>query len=97
LQAHYQTIESKADPTNLPPCPREMRPRDNVPKCFDLRRELFRASGDLAAQAVMSELGDRMDRFETEAQFVSYVDLVPNNKISGGQWWGGRRRKSAIV
>jgi transposase len=103
LEAHYQTMESKADPKNLPPCPREKRPRGNVPKCLDLRSELFRASGVdltaidginvLTAQTVVSELGDQMDRFETAAQFVSYVDLAPNNKISGGKVVGREKKK----
>jgi len=103
LQAHYQSMESKADPKKLPPCRREKRPHGNVPKCFDLRSELFRTTGVdltaidginvLTAQTVISEVGYHMGRFDTEAQFVSFLNLAPNNKISGGKVVGREKRK----
>ena len=103
LKKHYQTMEEKADPQQLPPCRREKRPHGNVPKCFDLRSELYRATGVdltaidginvLTAQTVVSEMGYKMDRFETEAQFVSFMNLSPNNKISGGKIIGRDKRK----
>ena len=96
-------MEEKADPKTLPPCRREKRPHGHVPKCFDLRSELYRATGVdltaidginvLTAQTVVSEMGYKMDRFETEAQFVSFMNLSPNNKISGGKIIGRDKRK----
>jgi transposase len=103
LKKHYQTMEEKADPQQLPPCRREKRPHGNVPQCFDLRSELYRATGVdltaidginvLTAQTVVSEVGYDMSRFETEAQFVSFLNLSPNNKISGGKILGRDKRK----
>ena len=113
LRKHYQTMPEKADPQQLPPCRRDKRPHGNVPKCFDLRSELYRATGVdltaidgihvLTAQTVVAEVGDNMDRFATEAQFVSFLNLSPNNKISGGKIIGrtsarhatGRARRCA--
>jgi transposase len=104
LKKHYQTMEDKADPGQLPPCPREKRPHGNVPEGFDLRRELYRTTGVdltaidginvLTAQTVISEVGYDMRRFETEAQFVSFLNLSPNNKISGGKIIGREKRKA---
>jgi len=78
LQAHYQSMESKADPKKLPPYPREKRPHGNVPKCFDLRSKLLRTTGVdltaidginvLTAQTVISEVSYNMGRFDTEGQ-----------------------------
>jgi len=48
----------------------------------------------LTAQTVISEVGYNMDRFETEAQFVSFLNLSPNNKISGGKIIGRDKRKA---
>jgi len=104
LKKHYQSMPEKADPKQLPPCRREKRPRGNVPQCFDLRSELYRVTGVdltaidginvLTAQTVYAEVGDNMDRFATEAQFVSFLNLSPNNKISGGKIIGRDQRKA---
>ena len=47
----------------------------------------------LTSQTVISELGYKVDQFETEAQFVSFLNLSPNNKISGGKIVGREKRK----
>ena len=39
----------------------------------------------LTAQTLIAEVGYDMSRFATEAHFVSYLDLSPRNKISGGK------------
>jgi transposase len=69
-----------------------------------LRSELYRATGVdltaidginiLTAQTVVSEVGYDMSRFETEAPFVSFLNLSPNNKISGGKIIGRDKRKA---
>ena len=66
----------------------------NAPR-FDLGSELQRINGvDLtkidgihvmAAQTVLSEVGYDLSRWKTEAHFVSWLGLCPNNEISGGR------------
>jgi transposase len=95
LHKRYRTMKAKADPRALPELPRNRRCRGHAAANFDLRAELYRASGvDLTSidginiltpQTVIAEVGSDMSRFETEAHFVSYLDLSPKNKISGGE------------
>ncbi len=99
----FQSMEQKADPGGLPPCPRDKRPHGNVPEGFQLRDELYRVTGVdltaidsinvLTAQTIIAEVGWDMSRFPTEAQFVSWLGLRPNNKISGGKVVGREKRK----
>jgi transposase len=104
LHQHYETMEAKADPKQLPPVPRDKRAHGNVPAGFDLREELYRATGvDLTAidglnvltvQTLIAEAGSDMSRFDTEAHFVSFLDLSPRNKISGGKVVGREKRRA---
>jgi transposase len=104
LQLHYQTMQPKADPQQLPPVARDKRAHGNIPAGFDLRDELYRASGvDLTAidgvnvltvQTLIAEVGTDMSRFATEGHFVAFLGLSPNNKISGGKVVGREKRKS---
>jgi hypothetical protein len=104
LHRHYETMEAKADPKQLPPVPRDKRPHGNVPAGFDLREELYRATGvDLTAidglnvltvQTLIAEVGSDMSRFATEAHFVSFLGLSPSNKISGGKVVGREKRRT---
>lgn len=48
----------------------------------------------LTAQTVQAEVGWDMQRFPTEADFVSFPDLSPKNKISGGKIIGRDKRKT---
>ena len=60
---------------------------------FDLGSELYRISGVdltridsinvLVAQTVISEVGLDMSRWNTEAQFASWLGLCPDNRVSG--------------
>jgi hypothetical protein len=103
LQQHYQSMQAKADPDQLPQQPRNKRPRGHVPEEFDLREQLYRATGVdltaidginvLTAQTVLSEVGYDMSRFETEGHFAAYLGLSPRNKISGGKVVGRERKK----
>jgi transposase len=103
LYEHMRTLEEKADPALLPDYKRNKRPRGNIPEEFDLRDELYRITGvdltaidsinGLTAQTVISEVGYDMSRFETENHFVSWLNLAPNNRISGGKVIGRDRRK----
>jgi transposase len=104
LQLHYETMQPKADSQQLPPVARDKRAHGNIPAGFDLRSELYRATGVdltaiaglnvLTAQTIIAEVGFDMSRFETEAHFVSFLGLSPNNKISGGKVVGREKRKS---
>jgi hypothetical protein len=103
LQKHYRRMEAQADPRNLPKVPHNKRPRGNVPVNMDLRAELYRATGVdltaidginiLTAQTLVAEVGYDMSRFQTERHFVSFLDLSPKNKISGGKVVGRDKRK----
>jgi len=103
LYRHLQSIEQKADPEELEEVPRNKRPHGNVPQKFDLREELYRITGVdltgidglnvLTAQTVIAECGSDMSRWETEGHFVSWLNLAPRNKISGGKVIGRDKRK----
>jgi transposase len=104
LQQHYANMQAKADPQQLVPVERDKRAHGNIPSGFDLREELYRVTGVdltgidgvnvLTAQTLLAEVGSDMSRFATEAHFVSYLNLSPNNKISGGKIVGREKRKS---
>lgn len=97
LKKHYQTLPERADPQQLPPCPRSRRPRGHVPANFDLREALYRASGVdltaidvvnvLTAQTVLAEAGHDMSRFPSEGHFASWLNLAPKNRITGERFW----------
>lgn len=103
LHAHFQAMEAKADPDQLPKLERHKRPRGNAVTSFDLRKELYRMVGvDLTsidginimtAQTVLSEIGYDIQAWNTEAQFVSWLNLAPRDKISGGKVVGRDGRK----
>jgi hypothetical protein len=104
LYEHYRRMAQKADPQELAPVPHDKRPRGNVPEGFDLRQELYRITGVdltaidginvLTAQTVFAEVGSDMSRFSSEGHFVSFLDLSPRNKISGGKIVGRQKRKT---
>jgi transposase len=103
LHRHLQSFQQKGDPEELPPVRRNKRPHGNVPENFDLREELYRITGVdlteidglnvLTAQTVLAECGSDMRRWETEGNFVSWLNLAPRNKISGGKVIGRDQRK----
>jgi len=103
LQEHLGKMEQKADPKTLPEYKRNKRPHGNVPEKFDLRDELYRIVGvdltaidginGLTAQTVIAEVGYDMSRWASEGNFTSWLNLAPNNKISGGKVIGRDKRK----
>jgi transposase len=103
LHRHLQSIEPKADPEELEEVPRNKRAHGNVPENFDLREQLYRITGVdltgidglnvLTAQTVIAECGSDMSRWQTESNFVSWLNLAPRNKISGGKVIGRDQRK----
>jgi transposase len=103
LQQHVQRFPQKADPQELEPVPRNKRAHGNIPENFDLREQLYRITGVdltgidglnvLTAQTLLAECGSDMTRWETESNFVSWLNLAPRNKISGGKVIGRDQRK----
>jgi transposase len=103
IERQFQTRPQKADPEELPELPRNKRPHGNVPENFDLRDEMYRTTGVdlvgidglnvLTAQTLLAECGSDMSRWETEGHFVSWLNLAPRNKISGGKVIGRDKRK----
>lgn len=99
----FQSMEQKADPAELEKVPRNKRPRGNAPENFDLRAELYRITGVdltrvdginvLTAQTLIAECGSDMSRWGTEGEFVSWLNLAPKDKITGGKVIGRDRRK----
>ena len=41
--------------------------------------------GDIAALEILSEAGTDMNKWPTSKHFVSWLNLCPNNKVSGGK------------
>ena len=48
----------------------------------------------LTARTLIAEVGTDMNRFATEAHFVSFLDLSPRNKMSGGKVVGREQRRT---
>jgi transposase len=104
IAKHLGTLESKADPGELPP---GKRIGGNAPVSFDLRGELYRISGVdltridgisvLTAQTVVAEVGTDMSPWETEAHFASWLGLSPDNRQSGKKIKRGTRKVSNRV
>jgi transposase len=65
------------------------------PKMFDLRAELYRIFGvdltnvpgisTITAQTILCEIGTDVSRFRNASAFASWLELCPENKISGGK------------
>lgn len=103
LYTRFRGMEQRADAKELPERARNKRPRGNAVRSFDLRKELYRVVGvDLTridginimtAQTVLSEIGYDVSAWRTEAQFVSWLNLAPRDKVSGGRVIGRDGRK----
>jgi len=59
--------------------------------CVDVT-EVFGIS-ELSALTILSEVGTDMSKWKTEHHFTSWLNLVPNTKISGGKIISSRIRK----
>jgi transposase len=96
-------LEDRSQGATLPPETRKNRlqkKKGNKPQ-FDLRAELFRMSGTdlsqidgvdvMTAMTILSEVGWDMSKWKTENNFVSWLKLCPDNKISGDKVIGKGR------
>jgi transposase len=104
MKERFSAMEEKADPQELSACRRHKRPRGNAVDSFDLRREQYRVLGvDLTAidginvmtaQTILSEIGGDVSAWPSEKHFVSWLNLAPRNRVSGGRIIGRDQRKT---
>ena len=101
IEAYMKTLDSRGDPKDLPPAPRETRRKNQAH--FALRERLYEITGvdltilpgidAMTAQTVVSECGTELSRFATEKHFSSWLGLCPNHEISGGKVLRRRTRR----
>lgn len=102
IEQFYHRIDSKVNPEEKPLEKRKSSGRRSHPK-FDLRKELYRVSGEdftkipgldiLTLQTIFSEVGLDMDKWKSEKHFASWLGLSPANKITGEKIFSTRTRK----
>lgn len=103
ILAVMQSFSSRVTPGTAAPLKRKPRSKHH-PFPYDGQAELYRIMGvDLTridglnegtVQLLFSELGlDLPQKWATEAQFVSWLGLCPNNEISGGKVLRQGKRK----
>ena len=98
VQAVLSSWEAKVDLAQQPLPPRKKKQNNrskHKPLPFNLREQLYRVTGVdltevdgldvLSVQALISEIGLRMNRWPSEKHFASWLGLCPDQRISGGQ------------
>jgi transposase len=93
IETYMKTLESRADPKDLPQKPRSPRRKNQTH--FDLRQQFYQWSGvelttidlidAMTAQTVLCEIGIDMNRFATEKHCSLWLGVCPNQEITGGQ------------
>jgi len=106
IERSLHAFETKVDPAAhpLPPRKRNRKKPIGNESFADLRTELYRISGTdftqipgfdaLNVQTILSEIGLDPGRFPTEKQFVSWLGLCPNNRITGGEVKSTKTKKT---
>jgi len=97
IKSHLNNIDSRIDVEKNPPPPpssSSRRGKGNEPN-FDLRTHLYRILGTdltqiegisaVTAHVFFSEVGCDVSKFPKAENFVSWLNLCPNNKITGGK------------
>jgi transposase len=105
LQRLLQAFQPKVDPEvkPLPPDQKKKRRRSNrdTESGFNLRVEMYKMFGVDVTQipgleslslSLFTEIGRDLLRFPRAAMFASWLQLCPDNDISGGQWWSKARK-----
>jgi transposase len=100
-----QDFEPKVDPElkPLPPDQKKKRRRSNrdAESGFNLRVEMYKLFGVDVTQipglesislSLFTEIGRDLLRFPRAAMFASWLELCPDNDISGGHWWSKARK-----
>ena len=97
IEAKYSAFTPQIDLDRNPlPAPRvRERPGKGNTPTFDLRRHLYQIAGVdltqidgvtvLTAQKIISEVGLDMSKWPTVKHFTSWLNLCPNNQITGGK------------
>lgn len=106
IEAKYSEFEPQVDIVQNPLPPPRQRPRPgkgNTPT-FDLRTYLYQMTGVdltqidgvnvLTVQKVISEIGLDVSKWPTVKHFTSWLDVCPNNQITGGKVKKRGRKKS---
>ena len=104
LNAAATTTTAPSQPPTAPSPVKRLNFSANAPAQSEtLRTEFHRVLGtDLTAipaisvltvQSLLSEVGSKMDKFQSAKHFVSWLGLCPGTKISGGQVLDARTRR----
>jgi|SRR5579862_704480 len=105
IQRLIQAFEPKVDPEvkPLPPDRKKKRRRNqrDAESGFNLRVEMYKIFGVDVTQipglesislSLFTEIGRDLHRFPRAAMFASWLELCPDNDISGGRWWSQARK-----
>ena len=105
IQQLIQGMEPKVDPDDkpLPPDQKKKRRRNNrdAESGFNLRVEMYKLYGvdvtqipglEYISLSLFTEIGRDMLAFPRAAMFASWLELCPDNDISGGRWWSKARK-----
>jgi transposase len=97
IENHLNNFDSRIDVDKKPPPPAtstSRRGKGNEPN-FDLRTHMYRIIGTdltqiegisaVTAHVFFSEVGCEVSKFPKAGNFVSWLNLCPNNKITGGK------------
>ncbi len=97
IENHLNTFDSRIDVDKKPPPPAtstSRRGKGNEPN-FDLRTQMYRIIGTdltqiegisaVTAHIFFSEVGYDVSKFPKADNFASWLNLCPNNKITGGK------------
>jgi len=94
LEVMYKEFNPPQDPGTPPPTPTQGKPCRSK-SSLELATALYRMTGvdltqidgvnALTIQKVLSETGTDMSKWPTVKNFVSWLRLCPNNKITGGK------------
>ena len=97
IEKHLNNIDSRIDVDKNPlppPSSSSRKGKGNEPN-FDLRTHMYRILGTdltqidgisaVTAHIFFSEVGNNVNKFPKPGNFVSWLNLCPGNKISGGK------------
>lgn len=101
-QAIQNTLKTIVNPENCQSKPeRSKKQKNNI--SFDVEQYLIQLTGvnpcliegisDVSALALIAETGIDLEKWKTPAHFCSWLNLVPNTKITGGKIISSRLQK----
>jgi transposase len=105
IEAYLNGLDDRINPDQIsPPPPNSGRkPSGSNQPDFDLRSHLYRISGVdftkveglnvLTVQTILSEVGLDASKFPTSKNFISWMGICPDNRITGGKVKSSKTRK----